>query len=68
VGHALADRKTALRGHFDPDFFWTGAQVRALLDPDRWEVETDSEPGRTVVHDGEGLHVADTVVRARRVR
>ncbi|MBI9113716.1 class I SAM-dependent methyltransferase [Sanguibacter suaedae] len=68
VGHALADRKTALRGHFDPDFFWTGAQVRALLDPERWVVETDSEPGRTVVHDGEEMHVGDTVVRARRVR
>lgn len=66
VGHNLSDRETSLRSHFDEDFFWAGEAVIEALDPDAWEIVTNTSPSRTHVHEGEEITINDTVVRARR--
>ncbi|PFG34617.1 class I SAM-dependent methyltransferase [Sanguibacter antarcticus] len=66
VGHNLSDRETPVRGHFDADSFWAGADIVASLDPDAWDVLANTSPGRTVVHEGAEHAINDTVVHARR--
>ncbi|SDC89492.1 Thioredoxin reductase [Geodermatophilus telluris] len=54
-----------------PEWYATGAQLAAVLEPAEWEVQVaESRPRQARVHEAHGhgdhVHVADAVLRARR--
>ncbi|SFP79644.1 Thioredoxin reductase [Geodermatophilus dictyosporus] len=57
-----------------PEWYATGAQLAAVLDPEEWEVEVaESRPREARSHEGGAhdhgsVHVADAVLRARRAQ
>lgn len=67
AGHHPSDLHTTIRRPRQPELFFTGADVTAALDPALWEIVTNIAPGRTVTdHEGRGVTIRDTVLRARR--
>ena len=67
VGHHPSDLQTTMPRPPMPELFFTGDDIVALLDPQAWEVVTDTAvPRQTTDPDGRTLTIHDTVLRARR--
>ena len=67
VGHHPSDLHTAMQRPDVPELFFTGADVKALLEPAEWTVVTDSDAPRDVTdHEGRPVTIHDAVFRARR--
>ncbi|MBA2889204.1 thioredoxin reductase [Nonomuraea soli] len=66
VGHHPSDEHSAAHAS-GPQVHFTAEEVAAGLDPARWEVLTAEPRTRTVrAHNGHGMTMRDTVLRARR--
>jgi SAM-dependent methyltransferase len=67
VGHHPSDLHTTMPRPPMPERFFTGEDIVALLDPDAWEVVTDTAaPRQATDPDGHPVTIHDTVLRARR--
>jgi SAM-dependent methyltransferase len=67
VGHHLSQQIAAVNEH-PRALFFTGADVVAVLDPERWRVVLDTAPGREITGpDGEPVPTRNIVVRAERL-
>ncbi|HEV7973685.1 class I SAM-dependent methyltransferase [Amycolatopsis sp.] len=65
VGHCMNDLHVA--AHRPPDMFFTADEVAKSLDPGQWEIVVAEERRRPAhPHEGENIHVADAILRARR--
>lgn len=68
AGHHPSDLHTTMQRPNHPELYFTGADVLAALEPDRWEVVTDDAPERTATDaEGRPVTIRDTVFRARRM-
>jgi len=66
--HHPSDLHTTIRRPKQPELFFTGDEIAALLDPARWQVVTNAAPERTATDpEGREVTIRDTVFRARRV-
>ncbi|NEW32491.1 class I SAM-dependent methyltransferase [Nocardia cyriacigeorgica] len=69
VGHAPTDHLSSHAHGSSPHVHITAADIAADLDPDRWEVQVAEDRSRqTIGPHGTEVTLADTVLRARRVR
>jgi SAM-dependent methyltransferase len=67
VGHHPSDMLTSIPRPAVREFFFTGDEVAASLDPNSWEIIVNAEPERSVTDpDGNGVTIHDAVLRARR--
>ena len=67
AAHHPSDLHTTIRRPKQPELFFTGDEIAAALDPARWQIVTNAAPERTVTdHEGRGVTIRDTVLRARR--
>jgi hypothetical protein len=67
AGHHPSDLQTTMPRPPMPELFFTGADIVALLDPQAWEVVTDTAaPRQATDPDGSAVTIHDTVLRARR--
>jgi 2-polyprenyl-3-methyl-5-hydroxy-6-metoxy-1,4-benzoquinol methylase len=67
VGHHPSDLHTAMQRPDVPELLFTGADVKALLEPAEWTVVTDTDAARDVTnHEGQSVTIHDAVFRARR--
>jgi cyclopropane fatty-acyl-phospholipid synthase-like methyltransferase len=68
VGHDASDLDTGAHRPHHPELFFAAKDVAASLDPAAWEiVAADTRPRPALDHEAEaGVHVADTVLVARR--
>ena len=65
--HHPSDLHTTIRRPKQPELFFTGDEIAALLDPAHWQIVTNAAPERTVTdHEGRGVTIRDTVFRAVR--
>lgn len=65
VGHHPTDMESGAHRPPRPDLFYTAEEIALLLDPEQWEIETESRE-RVQTHDGEALTIHDAVLSARR--
>lgn len=66
--HHPSDLHTTIRRPQQPELFFTGDEIAALLDPARWQVVTNAAPERTATDpEGRSVTIRDTVLRARRL-
>jgi len=67
VGHHPSDLETTVRRPPHAGVLYTGDDIAALLDPERWEILTNATVGRTATDpDGREVTIHDSVLRARR--
>ncbi|WP_253907932.1 class I SAM-dependent methyltransferase [Arthrobacter sp. H20] len=66
VGHHPSDMESGAHRPPRLDLFYTAEEIALLLDPERWDLVTESRQ-RTQDHDGETVTIHDAVLRARRV-
>ncbi|HEY0166399.1 MAG TPA: class I SAM-dependent methyltransferase [Jatrophihabitans sp.] len=67
AGHHPSDLHTTMRRPNRPELFFTGDQIVAALDPGLWQIVTNAAVRRSATdHEGRGVSISDTVVRARR--
>ena len=67
VGHHPSDLQTTIGRPPRPGVLYTGDEVAALLDPERWEIVTNATPGRTATDpEGREVTIHDAVLRAFR--
>lgn len=67
VGHHPSDLQTTVPRPPMPELFYTGDDIAALLDVNRWKIVTNDAPGRAVPDpDGNAVTIHDTVFRATR--
>jgi SAM-dependent methyltransferase len=68
VGHHPSDQHAMQRSAEHAAMMFTGDQIVALLDPDRWRIEVNSVPARLATSpDGVEATFHDTLVRATRI-
>jgi thioredoxin reductase/SAM-dependent methyltransferase len=71
VNHDPSDLDLGIRHDARPEYFATASELAALLDPAEWEIQVAEARPRTARghedHGGEVHHVADAVLRARRL-
>ncbi|WP_068273299.1 class I SAM-dependent methyltransferase [Aldersonia kunmingensis] len=68
VGHHVSDLETTVGRPPIRELFFTGADIRAVLDEAEWEVVTDDVAPRPAVDaDGHEVTIHDTVLRVRRI-
>ena len=66
VGHHPSDLQTTMPRPPIPELYFTGDDLMGQLDPDRWEVVTNTAVGRVVADpEGRAVTIHDTVLRAR---
>lgn len=65
VGHHPLDLDAGVPRPPRPELFFTPDEVVALLDPQKWTVDTAASVSRTVTHDDHEMTIHDSVVRAR---
>lgn len=69
VGHHPSDLQTTMPRPPEPDLFFTGDDIAALLETKLWVVVTNAAPGRTSIDpEGNTVTIHDTVLRARRCK
>lgn len=72
VNHDPSDLALGIRKDARPEYFASAAELAAMLDPAEWEVQVaEARPRTARGHEDDGghvHHVADAVLRARRVR
>jgi SAM-dependent methyltransferase len=67
VGHHPSDMQTTVPRPAAREFFFTGDDIAASLDPDEWEIILSAEPERyTTDPEGHTVPIHDAVLRARR--
>lgn len=67
VGHHPSDLQTTMPRPPRPELFFTGDDLVALLEPDAWQIITNtSAPHEATDPEGRAVTVHDTVLRARR--
>jgi SAM-dependent methyltransferase len=67
VGHHPSDMQTTVPRPAAREFFFTGNDIAASLDPDGWEIVVNAEPARhTTDPEGNTATIHDAVLRARR--
>lgn len=68
VGHHPSDLESRMPRPHHPELFFTGADIAARLDAERWQVVTDyAAPRIATTPDGEEVSIHDTVFRATRL-
>ncbi|MBG6180511.1 class I SAM-dependent methyltransferase [Arthrobacter sp. CAN_A1] len=65
VGHHPTDMESGAHRPPRTDLFYTAEEIVLLLDPEQWEIVTESRE-RTQDHDGASVTIHDTVLRAHR--
>jgi SAM-dependent methyltransferase len=66
--HHPSDLHTTIRRPKQPELFFTGDEIAALLEPARWQIVTNAAPERTATDpEGRSVTIRDTVFRARRL-
>ena len=69
VAHHPSDLQTTMPRPHEPDLFFTGDDIAASLDGQRWAVITNDAPGRiTTDPAGNTVTIHDTVFRAQRCK
>lgn len=67
VGHHPSDLQTTIGRPPHPGLLYTGDEVAALLDPERWEIVTNAAIGRAATDpEGREVTIHDSVLRAFR--
>lgn len=68
VNHDPSELARGLPRHARPEYFASAGELAAFLDPAEWEVQVaEARPREARAHEGDAHHVADAVLRARRV-
>ena len=66
AGHHPSDLETSICRGEQPDLYLTAEEIASDLDPERWEVAADTRSRAESDHQGHGITVTDSILRAHR--